>query len=194
MIRSELGVEAFGVNAWSATAAGQELIGEHDELGMGAGGHEEMYVVVSGHATFTIAGEPVEAPEGTVVFVKDPALRRSAVAREEETTILVVGARAGAAFEISAWERSAEALRYWTTGEWEEAVAALERQLAEHPDNAGVLYNLACAEARMSQIDAALAHLSAAIALEPRFLDHAQSDSDLDGIRTDPRFPDMPDA
>ena len=35
-IRSALGIDAFGVNAWAATAAGQQLIGEHDEVGQGA--------------------------------------------------------------------------------------------------------------------------------------------------------------
>ena len=38
-IRSALGVSAFGINAWEATAEGQQLIGEHDEVGTGAGGH-----------------------------------------------------------------------------------------------------------------------------------------------------------
>ena len=189
MVRSSLGVEAFGVNAWRATAAGQELIGMHDELGQGAGGHEELYLVVSGHATFTVDGNTVEAPERSVVFVKDPAVRRSAVARDEGTTILVVGARAGSPFEVSEWERSAEALRYWTTGEWDKAIEVLERHHAEHPDNAGVLYNLACAEARCGRHDEALGHLGEAIALEPRFLEHAQGDDDLGAIRDDPRFP-----
>src|SRR5262245_29901007 len=79
MIRSVLGVDAFGVNAWRATAAGQELISEHDELGQGAGGHEEIYVVLTGHATFTVDDETIEAPAQTLVFVKDPSVRRSAI-------------------------------------------------------------------------------------------------------------------
>jgi len=54
MVRSALGIEAFGVNAWSATADGQELIAEQDELGLGAGGHEELYVVLSGSARFAL--------------------------------------------------------------------------------------------------------------------------------------------
>ena len=72
MIRSVLGIESFGINAWRATEAGQEIIGEHDELGGGAGGHEELYFVLSGRATFTVAGERVDAPAGSIVFIKDP--------------------------------------------------------------------------------------------------------------------------
>src|SRR4051794_17503069 len=48
MIRSVLGIESFGINAWRATEAGQQIIGEHDEMGGGAGGHEELYFVLSG--------------------------------------------------------------------------------------------------------------------------------------------------
>jgi tetratricopeptide (TPR) repeat protein len=189
MVRSVLGVEAFGVNAWRATEPGQELIGEHDELGEGAGGHEELYVVLSGHATFTVDGEAVEAPARTVVFVKEPSVRRSAVARDAGTTVLVVGARVGEPFAVSDWERSAEALRYWSSGEWDRALEVLERQHEEHPDNAGVLYNLACVEAKVGRGDSAIEHLAAAVALEPRFAAHAQTDADLDAVRDDPRFP-----
>ena len=57
MLRRTLGIEAFGINAWRSTSAGQQVIGEHDEVSGGAGGHEEIYVVVSGHASFTVAGE-----------------------------------------------------------------------------------------------------------------------------------------
>ena len=48
--------------------------------------------VLSGRATFTIEGEALAAPAGSLVFVKDPAARRSAVADEAATEILVVGA------------------------------------------------------------------------------------------------------
>ena len=188
MLRSSLGIEAFGVNAWRATAAGQVLIGEHDELGQGAGGHEELYLVLSGHATFTVDGETVEAPARMAVFVRDPSVRRSAVARDEGTTVLVVGARPGEAFAVSDWERSAEALRYWSTGDWDTAIEVLRRQHDEHPDNAGVLYNLACAESRSGRRDEALGHLDEAVALEQRFAENAVSDPDFDAIRDDPRF------
>ncbi|MEA2292917.1 MAG: hypothetical protein QOE86_556, partial [Solirubrobacteraceae bacterium] len=50
-VRRPLGITAFGTNAFSADA-GERLIEEHDETGGGAGVHEELYVVLTGHATF----------------------------------------------------------------------------------------------------------------------------------------------
>src|SRR4051812_105933 len=75
-LRRELGITAFGVNGFSATAAGDRVVEDHDELGGGAGHHEELYVVVAGRAAFTIDGEEIDAPAGTLVHVPDPASRR----------------------------------------------------------------------------------------------------------------------
>lgn len=188
MIRSALGIEAFGVNAWTATTDGQELIAEHDELGAGAGGHEELYVVLEGSARFLLDGDIVDAPAGTLVHVPDPTVRRSATGHEG-TTVLVIGAARGEAFSVSSWERSAEALRFWSTGEWERAIDILQGQLVRDPGNPGVLYNLACAEARAGRRDDALDHLTEAVRREPRFAGHAQGDDDLASLRDDPRFP-----
>ena len=190
MIRTMLGIESFGINAWRATEAGQEIIGEHDELGDGAGRHEELYLVLAGRATFTIDGERVAAPSGSLVYLKDPGARRSAVADEAATTILVIGGRPGSAFTISPWERSAEALRFWASGEWDKAVDVLTVQLTEDPANANVLYNLACAESRDGRLEPALEHLRQAVELEPRFATNAQNDPDLGAIRAHDRFPE----
>jgi tetratricopeptide (TPR) repeat protein len=189
MIRSMLGIESFGINAWRATEAGQAIIGDHDEVGPGAGGHEELYLVLAGRATFTLDGEPVAAPAGSIVFVKDPRVRRSAVADEAATEILVIGGRPGAPFTVSPWERSAEALRLWSTGEWDKAIELLQAQLAQDALNPNVLYNLACAESRGGRHDDALDHLLRAIDLEPRFAQLAQDDADLEVLRDDRRFP-----
>ena len=66
----------------------------------------------------------------------------------------------GSAFTVSPWERSAEALRFWTTGEWDRAIDVLSAQLAEDPGNANVLYNLACAESRGGRSDACARRIS----------------------------------
>jgi tetratricopeptide (TPR) repeat protein len=189
MIRAMLGIQSFGINAWRATEAGQVIIGEHDELGQGAGGHEEVYLVLAGRATFTVDGQDVAAPAGSLVYVEDPRVRRSAVASEAGTTVLVIGGRPGAAFSISPWERSAEALRFWTTEEWDRAIEVLETQLAEDPGNANVLYNLACAESRGGHLERAVGHVLEAIEMEPRFRALAEDDTDLEAIRGDKRFP-----
>ena len=82
---AQLDVQAFGVNAWTAAEAGGRLIPEHDEV---PSGHEELYLVVAGRATFTVDGDEIDAPAGTVVFVRDPAAKRAAVAAEAGTTVL----------------------------------------------------------------------------------------------------------
>jgi len=189
LLRAALGIEAFGVNAWTAEAVGQVVIGEHDELGAGAAGHEELYVVVAGSATFTVAGEEVAAPTGTLVFVKDPAAKRSAVAREAGTTVLVIGGAPGKAYEVAPWERNAAVLRFWESKDWEGAIAELRTLHEAEPESAGILYNLACAEARLGRADDALEHLAASVALFAGFADNAQTDDDLASIRDDPRFP-----
>jgi tetratricopeptide (TPR) repeat protein len=185
-IRRTLGIQAFGMNAWTATEDDQRVIGEHDE----ADGeqHEEVYLVVSGHATFTLDGETFDAPVGTIVHVPDPAVKRAAVGARG-TTILAVGAKPGVVFAPSPWERTAEALRYWPTEEWDKAIAVFEEHLAETPDNGGTLYNLACALARAGRRDEALARLREAVTLEDRFLQFAQTDDDFASIRNDPNFP-----
>jgi tetratricopeptide (TPR) repeat protein len=188
-IRSTLDIRAFGINAWTALEDDQRLIGEHDEAEGEA--HEELYVVLSGTATFTLDGETVEAPEGTVVHVPDPAVKRGATG-SKGTTILAVGAKPGVAFTPSSWERSAEALRYWPTEEWDKAIAVLEEHLAETPENGGVHYNLACAKARAGRADEAIADLRRAVELQPSFARYAQADDDLASIRDDPGFPEPP--
>lgn len=103
-LRLHFGIEAFGVNAWVARAGGQTVIERHTEVEDSDTHHEELYFVSSGHATFTVGDETVEAPAGTFVFVPDPAVVREATARESGTTVLVVGASRGEAFTPSSWE------------------------------------------------------------------------------------------
>jgi len=189
MLRSQLRVDAFGVNAWTSTEAGQSLIGEHDEVSDDGPEHEELYLVLSGSATFTLDGVQKPVPAGSLVFVKDPSVTRSAVADSAGTTVLVVGSRVGEPYVVSQWERSAEALRYWPGEEWDEAIRLLKIQLEETPNHAGTVYNLACAEACAGRPDDALEHLERALELRPAFLETAQNDPDLASLRDDPRFP-----
>jgi len=185
-VRRRFGITAFGTNAYTANA-GQRVIEEHSETG----GHQELYVVLRGRATFTLDGEEVAAPAGTLVHVFDPEVKRGAVG-EEGTTILVVGAKPGEAFTPSTWERSAEALRFWPTEEWDKAIAVLESHLEATPENGGVHYNLACAKARAGRTAEALSDLRRAVELQPTFAEYAQADDDLASIRDDPGFPAPP--
>jgi tetratricopeptide (TPR) repeat protein len=187
VIRQTLGIRAFGINAWTAAEDGQQVIGEHTEADGGLE-HEELYVVVSGHATFTLDGEEFDAPAGTLVHVPHPGVKRGATGTRG-TTILAVGAKPGVAFTPSPWERTAEALSYWPTEEWDKAIALLEEHLAETPSSGVTVYNLACALARAGRRDEALARVREAAALEDRFLELAQTDDDVASIRDDPSFP-----
>jgi tetratricopeptide (TPR) repeat protein len=188
-IRAALGIGAFGVNAYSATRPGEQIIDDHDEVSGSAGGHEELYVVMRGHARFTVDGEEIDAPAGTLVFVPDPASRRVAHVVDGETVVLIVGGRRGEAFAPSGWEQSGYAAALATRGERDRALE-LAREAAEaHPDKGATLYNVACAEALCGEHESALAHLRRAVELEPRAVRWAAEDSDLDAIREHPDFP-----
>ena len=104
-VRHHLGIHAFGVNAWSAASAGDEVIEDHVEAKDSPSRHEELYFVASGRATFKVDGEEVDAPAGTFVFVPDPESRRGATAAEADTTVLSFGAAPGQAYTVSEWER-----------------------------------------------------------------------------------------
>ncbi len=186
-VRAHLGIEAFGINAWTADEAGKEVISEHDEAGSG---DQELYVVIKGRATFTVDGEELDAPPGTFVFVRDPATKRKAVAAEPETTVLAIGAKAGEAFTPSQWERSAPAFGFFATKEYDKAYDVLSKAHEQYPDDPGVAYNLACAESLLGRTDDAIAHLEQSLGVE-RFREAAKTDTDLDPIRDDPRFKEL---
>jgi tetratricopeptide (TPR) repeat protein len=184
-IRLALDVAAFGVNAWTAHEPGAAVIPAHDEVDSG---HEELYVVVAGHATFTVGDEEVDAPAGTLVFFRDPALQRGAVARVADTTVLTVGARPGEAYRPRAWETNRDVVAALDRGEPAEAKRLLLEALDRYEDPAGPLYNLACAEALLGETDAALEHLARALRERPSLAQHAPDDPDFASIRDDPRF------
>jgi hypothetical protein len=102
-IRHHFDIRTFGVNAWRG-AEGDEVIKRHDESESGA---QELYVVLSGTATFTIGSEEVDAPTGTFVFVEDASAERVAFAQTDGTVVLSFGAAApGKAYEPGGWDTS----------------------------------------------------------------------------------------
>jgi tetratricopeptide (TPR) repeat protein len=191
-IRRRFGVEASGVNAYTADEAGQEVVERHDEVGEGggAGEHQELYVVLRGHATFELDGEEVDAPAGTLVFVREPTVRRGATAREPGTAVLAVGGVPGEPYRISPWEYAFAAFGYQRAGDPERGLEHLHAGLDRYPENWALLFNLACHESLEGRRDDALEHLRRAVELSPRALELAQTDEDLDAIRDDPRFPE----
>jgi hypothetical protein len=188
LVRRELGITAFGINAFTANA-GEHLIEEHDETGSGAGRHEELYVVIAGRARFTIDGDEHDAPAGTLVFLPDPESRRLAIALEDGTTAIAVGGAPGRPYEVSPWEVTFAAKPLADAGDPGAAADLLADELAAQPSNAHLLYNTACFEALAGRRDDAIAHLRAAVEVAPQTREWAATDEDFDSIRDDPEFP-----
>lgn len=185
-IRRHFDIRGFGVHATRAVGDGH-VVGEHDEVSLGASGQEELYLVLSGAATFNVDGEPVFAPAGTIVFVRDPAAKRSAIAKEEGTTVLAIGGTPGAPYELHVGELMNGMWEPYRAGDFEGALEALQPVLKERPE-ALAFFNVACMEARLGRSDDAIRHLEQAIEDDDRIKEHIRTDEDLDSLREDPRF------
>src|SRR5712691_5763552 len=81
-IRHELDIRSFGINAWRG-ADGDEVIKRHSEE---ESGQEELYIVLSGRGAFTVGGDEIDAPAGTLIYITEP------------------GAVRGTAYEPSGWD------------------------------------------------------------------------------------------
>jgi tetratricopeptide (TPR) repeat protein len=187
-LRDELGIASFGTTAVYQGEAGGRVVSEHDELGPGASGHEELYVVVSGGCTFTVDGDEVDAPHGSVVFIRDPAAKRSAVATADGTVVLAVGGKPGEAYRPSAGQALAEFFRLYGEKNWEAALPVCHEVLVEYPGNAMVLYNIACLESLLGRPDDALEALGESLAAWPAYKELAANDDDFATLRDDARF------
>jgi hypothetical protein len=181
-VRRPLGITGFGINAYTAAKAGDEVVEDHTELT-----DEEAYIVIRGHAVFTVDGEEIDAPWGTVVFLDDPNQQRAAIANEAGTTVLAVGGRPGA-HPVSSWEYIFPSLPARNAGDWGRARAILEEALGEQ-DIPAIRYHLACVEARAGNADRALDLLRTACDARPDYVPLAAAEEDLASIRDDPRFP-----
>jgi Cupin domain/Tetratricopeptide repeat len=184
-VRRRLGIQAFGTNAYTAEKAGDRVVEEHRE---GVNGHEELYFVVRGRATFTLEDEEHDVPAGTFVFCQ-PGTKRGAVAAEDGTTVLALGARPGVPHEISGWEGVFAAFGHLRNGDEDNGREAMEAAIAERPNDWQGHFNAACFESLTGHKEAAIAYLNRAIELDPQAREAAQKDTDFDPIRDDPEFP-----
>ncbi|MDP9308369.1 MAG: tetratricopeptide repeat protein [Actinomycetota bacterium] len=185
-VRRRFGITAFGTNAYTGDT-GQRVIEEHSERD----NHQEMYVVLRGRATFTLGDDEVDAPAGTIVFLQ-PDTKRGAIAAEDGTAVLAVGAKPGVVFEASLWEDVFAANAYADKGELDRARKLMADLLEQHPDAWQGFFNAACLEARLGNQDLALEHFERALELEPeKAREFAKTDSDFDSIRDDPRFVEL---
>jgi len=183
-VRRRFGIRSFGTNAYTADRAGQRVVEEHEETD----NHEELYVVIGGRAAFTLDGDEVDAPAGTLVFCR-PGARRGAVAQEPGTTILAIGAKAGVAFEPSAWEETFAGVGYARLGDLERSRETFRAATEKHPDAWQGWFNWACIEATRGDRGRAIDLLERAAEADPEAVrEWAQKDSDFDSVRDDPRF------
>jgi hypothetical protein len=183
-LRKALGTTAFGLNAYTADAGG-EVIETHDETSAGSAGHEELYVVVSGAAAFTVDGDEIAAPAGTLVRVP-PGTKRGATATEPDTTVLVIGGEPGAAGPRSAFEHWYAAEPAYRAGDYAQAVEIASEGLADWPEHPSLRYQLACFEALGGNREAAIEHLRIAFEKNPDTRNWAAGDDDLASVREDP--------
>ena len=183
-VRRHFDIQAFGVNAYTADEAGQRVVEEHRE----EGGHEELYVVVSGRATFMVDGEEHDAAVGTLVHCP-PGTPRGAVAAEPGTTVLGIGAKPGEVFKPSGWEWTFAGMSLLNQGDEQAARREFEAGLEAYPDAWQGYYNLACAEARLGNSDEALANLKRAAEIDQAVVTkYAPDDEDFASLKDDPRF------
>ena len=183
-VRRHFDIRAFGVNAYTAEEAGQRVVEEHRE----EGGHEELYVVIAGRATFTLDGEEHDAPAGTLVHCT-PGTLRGAVAAEPGTTVLGIGAKPGEIFQPSGWEWVFAGVSLLDQGDEEGARRELLAGIDANPTAWQGPFNLACIEARLGNREAAFEQLERAAELDREAVaEYAPNDSDFASIMDDPRF------
>ena len=177
-VRGALGTHIVGMGAYTAERAGQVVIGGHTESEDGLG-HEEVYVVLRGRATFTLDGQELDAPAGTFVAVIDPGVHRRAVAADPDTAILALGGPPVFTPSDSEWiERARPHLR----SDPERAIAILEELRTARPE--GPVAEVAATFLAIARGDdaGARALLAGLVARRPDLLPVLADDEDLEGL------------
>jgi hypothetical protein len=184
-VREHLGIQAFGINAYTPGEDGT-LIGGHDEFGSR---QEELYLVLDGTATFEVDGDTVDAPAGTFVFVRPESQRKAT----GDGTVLAVCATPGEAYEGidwgEAWPLHNESMKAYSEQRYADALGPVRRALERMPDHAGLHYSYACFATLAGETgDDTFAHLRRSVELLPRFREDARRDDDFAAVRDDSRF------
>jgi mannose-6-phosphate isomerase-like protein (cupin superfamily) len=188
-VRHHLGIQSFGINAYTGANTGDRIINEHDE----ADEHdrqEELYIVHRGRARFELDGEQVDAPSGTLVYAK-PGVKRTAFAEEPKTTLIALGGVPGKPYEAGGWEVWMPFQKLYNEGKYDEAADQARPAIEANPEYAGPLYNLACVESLAGRKDDAITHLRMAVERSDQFRPMAAEDADFDRIREEPAFREL---
>jgi hypothetical protein len=170
-LRSALGGRIVGMGAFTAERAGEELVEPHRES-EGGMGHEEIYVVLRGRATFTCGGTVFDAPAGTFVRV-EPHVHRHAVATEDDTAVLALGGPATYEPSSSEWIEQA---RPHIRSDPARARAIVDDLHAERPDSPGLPIAEALLAVGSGDERAAAEALSR---VDPRYREALRADPDL---------------
>lgn len=173
-LRAALGLRAFGLSGYLAEP-GETVVPQHDESGGGAGQHQELYVVLSGRATFTVDDETFDAPAGTLVLV-ELGERRDARAEEPGTVVLAAGAPVAEAYVVAPWEYGSRAARARALGHVDELDAVVTEGVAAHGEHVTMLVGMACVAAQRGDRDGARALLERAYA-DPDFGEWARDEA-----------------
>jgi tetratricopeptide (TPR) repeat protein len=187
-VRYHLGITAFGVNAFGPRRIGDRLINQHDEAEPDA--QEELYVVIAGRARFEIDGAVVDAPAGSLVFAR-PGATRTAFAEEDGTTLIAMGAKAGAPYQPEGYELWAPLHPLYQAGEYAAVADRAAEVLAADPPYGALYYNFACAASLAGRPEEALAYLDRGLELSAELREWAREDPDLEALRGDSRFQEL---
>jgi hypothetical protein len=172
-LRAAIGARIVGMGAYTADHAGQDVVEPHrDADGMG---HEEVYVVLRGRAAFTLDGEALDAPAGTVVRV-DPEVHRHAVAAEPGTAVLALGGHPTFEPSSSEWiERARPHIR----SDPDRARAIVDDLRAQRPESPGLPIAEALLAAGRGDREAAATALSR---VDPSYREALRADPDLGAL------------
>lgn len=101
-VRNHLNITAFGINGVTVNK-GEELTKEHHEGGEAP--HQEFFYVAEGRAKFILDGQELDAPAGTCLHV-EPEVKRRAIAAVSPTTLLIISAPVGQAYQVPDWDKA----------------------------------------------------------------------------------------
>jgi hypothetical protein len=177
-VRSALGTRIVGMGGYTADRDGQVVIEGHTESEDGLG-HEEVYLVMCGRATFTLDGAELDAPAGTFVVVDDPGVYRRAVASEPGTAVLALG---GAPVFVPSDSEWIERARPYLRSDPERAIRILEDLRAVKPE--GPVAEVAAAFLALARGDGPGARdtLAALLARRPDLRPVLADDADLEPL------------
>jgi quercetin dioxygenase-like cupin family protein len=185
-LRRHFGIASFGVNSFTGRKTGDRIINEHSE----EDDQEELYLVLQGRATFELDRAPVDAPAGTLVFA-EPGVKRTAFAKEDGTTVVVVSGKPGQAYEVLGFEAWTPFHPLYVAGDYAGAADRAREAIEAQPEAFGAFFYLACCEARAGRADDAARHLRYALERSQRLRGLARRNADLDSIRDRPEIAEL---